>query len=104
MACSSIAGVHCGSAMMTTDAAWMFSPTPPAWIWLTSTKGSARGELVHHRLARGRWDAAGQRADRVRAERRGDHPQHVAEKREDHDLVTVGDRFLGDLDQAPKLG
>ena len=20
---------------MTTDAAWMFSPTPPAWIWLT---------------------------------------------------------------------
>jgi hypothetical protein len=28
--------------MMTTGAAWMFSPTPLSWIWLTSTEGSVR--------------------------------------------------------------
>ena len=28
--------------MMITDAAWMFSPTPPAWIWLTSTDDPMR--------------------------------------------------------------
>src|SRR3984957_2781536 len=39
IACSSLAGVSCGSAMIITDAAWMFRPTPPAWIWETSTAG-----------------------------------------------------------------
>ena len=32
MACSSVEGFYWGSSRSTTDAAWMLSPTPPAWI------------------------------------------------------------------------
>ncbi len=44
IACDSVIGLSCGSQMTTTEAAWMFNPTPPATIWLTSV---ARGNSGH---------------------------------------------------------
>jgi Zn-dependent peptidase ImmA (M78 family) len=45
MAWSSIAGFHCGSVRMTTDAAWMLRPTP-AWIWLSQLPPGEQGSRL----------------------------------------------------------
>ena len=41
--------------MITIEAAWMFSPTPPAWIWLTS----AAWPLTRENWSTRSWRVAG---------------------------------------------
>ena len=49
IACHSVVGLSCGSQMTTTDAAWMFRPTPPATIWRHEHRTLAGGrEVVDH--------------------------------------------------------
>ena len=50
MAWSSMVGFHCGSARITTDPAWMFSPTPPAWISGVGRIGTVAGARAEMEL------------------------------------------------------
>ncbi|CAM5410783.1 hypothetical protein SBADM41S_07170 [Streptomyces badius] len=67
---------------MTTEAACIFRPVPPAWIWLSSTACPSTEEKASTSSCCGWRDAPGERPEEVR-------PQSVADRRED--LAEVGE-------------
>ena len=104
MACHSVVGLSCGSQITTTDAAWMFSPTPPATICATSTAPwpAAENSSIKDLPLRGR-NRSGQRAEHMAGKRSGDLVEDVAEVGEHDDSAAVVLGLFDDLDQSLQL-